>query len=195
MSGGVCVERMCMQRPYNVKCNPCKTKKGGNKERVTGKKKKVEEKERPEDSRRESRGTSGVQSCPHTMGRVTHYAVCRLLRCTEYTMEYITVLELQKKYKFGSSAYYKDSRRIVESLKKKNSFSSDPNEATLFSPTPFFLLIRSRWSRPHRHATGTKLRRVWTLSCFYFLFFIFFYSSLVFVSYVYQYTLLVGPID
>lgn len=38
-------------------------------------------------------------------------------------MEYITVLELQKKYKFGSSAYYKDSRRIVESLKKKKTVS------------------------------------------------------------------------
>lgn len=37
---------MCMERPYSVKCNPCKTKKGGNKERVTGRKRKLKKKKK-----------------------------------------------------------------------------------------------------------------------------------------------------
>lgn len=62
---------MCYwQRPYS-KCNPREKEKRGNKERVTEKLKKEKKKGQSRDGK-ESRGTSGVQSCPHTMGRVTH---------------------------------------------------------------------------------------------------------------------------
>lgn len=103
-------------------------------------------------------------------------------------MEYITVLEVQK--------YSKDSRRI-ESLKKTVSPATRTKphyfcQRLFFSPD---FLIRSRWSRPHRHATGTKLSRVWTLALVFFILFCIFIIPLLFLYLTYINTLLVRPID
>jgi hypothetical protein len=57
------------QRPYS-KCNPRKKKK---REGIRNDRKVEEGKKKARvETGKESRGTSGVQTCPHTMGRVTH---------------------------------------------------------------------------------------------------------------------------